>query len=91
MAEEDLVGKINKLIEQEGKNIVEFLKRKNNDYSASSFRGVKLLERNEARILDKMYRIINIHEGLIPNFESIEESYNDLLGYILIRGVIKKL
>ena len=89
MEKKDIINEANELIEKECKDLVEFLKRKNKDYQASSFRGIKLLERNEARILDKIYRLLNECEGRQEmNFN--EDTTKDLCGYLIIRIVLLK-
>ena len=72
--------------------VSEMLVKKNEDYGSASFD--LGLNGNMVHIYDKACRlkslIEKVNKGLEPNFESIEDTLKDLLGYSIIGLIILK-
>lgn len=72
--------------------ITQLLLRKNEDYGGASFE--LGLNGNMVHIYDKANRyrtlIEKMHKGQTPNFESIEDTLKDIMGYAIIGLLILK-
>lgn len=68
----------------------ELLIRKNKDYNGASFRTG--LVGNYCRLVDKFDRLENLMKNSKePNFESIEDTYKDIIGYCTIALTMIKI
>ena len=72
--------------------MADFLPKKNKDYGSASF-GSGIIG-NAVRMDDKMTRLKNIvnsmieNPGVKPNFESLGDTYDDIIGYAVIGRII---
>ncbi len=93
-------GQTQKFIAEVGLDVIALLIRKNTDYGSSVFSspilrpGLDPLVAIDVRMSDKIKRIANLLEK--PNNaqvaeESVEQTLDDLCGYIILRKVVKML
>ncbi len=79
-------------IKEVTEEITQLLLRKNEDYGGASFE--LGLNGNMVHIYDKANRyrtlIEKMHKGQTPNFESIEDTLKDIMGYAIIGLLILK-
>lgn len=90
-------GKQQRIIAEEGLALVELLLRKNHDYGSSVFKPPVLapelseLSAIDVRMSDKIARINNLKTCASEiKSESIDETYKDLAGYIILRRSVQR-
>lgn len=90
-------GKQQRIIAEEGLALVELLLRKNHDYGSSVFKPPVLapelseLSAIDVRMSDKIARINNLKTCASEvKSESIDETYKDLAGYVILRRSVQR-
>lgn len=90
-------GKQQRIIAEEGLAILELLLRKNHDYGSSVFKPPVLapelseLSAIDVRMSDKIARINNLKTCASEvKSESIDETYKDLAGYVILRRSVQR-
>lgn len=90
------LSKFEKILDYELSKLKDKLMRKNSDYGSSIISGdeeIWLLYDISARLKEKVMRLRNILKkqiktGEAPNFESVEETFDDINGYSFLAKIL---